>query len=119
MCNANLVSTQSLGEGSVFNARIFRTVHTDGLGWYASVRIGGAFMQFHYTITYVLANPQTVVDLTNKGKCRPQNFCPFRVRHWDSGNTVIFNCVPADKRHDRWLYGEYPGGAHWPPDPGD
>jgi hypothetical protein len=103
MCNAQLTSTQQLDDGTVFTARILRNKDADGLGWYASLQVGGGDMEFNYRITYVRADPALVIRLTKEGTCHPQNTCPFRVSHWDSNNNIVFNCDKADGRPDLWV----------------
>jgi hypothetical protein len=119
-CRVDLLSVDQMSPSSALNVRVMRTVKDDGLAEYDNVpvTVRGSKVEARFRITFVLADPPSVVKLTNDGKCMPQNFCPFQIG-WKDRTLNVPNCVPADKRPDRWLNGTYPGGSHWPPGPGD
>jgi hypothetical protein len=79
-CTAHLVKTLELADNMNFNARIVRYQQVDGPAWTASVQIGApGWMRFTYEVTYVLADPKAVVELTKKACVGRITFAPFKL----------------------------------------
>lgn len=89
-----------------FNVRIKRSCHPkeDNFGYYivAPLSWAGTRVAARVRATYVLADPPTVVRLTNEGKCMRNNFCAWLCRN-DSCQKDVSDCVAADQTRDRWL----------------
>lgn len=124
-CKAELLQYETKEQPNhlvTFNTRVIRTVKEDGIGYYLVVPRSldeGTWLHARIRLTYVIADPQRVVDWTKTGRCQTNNVCPWQ----NYGDGKRFNvgppCVPSDTRGDRWPNGVYPGGVRWPPGPND
>jgi hypothetical protein len=119
LCHAEMPSKnfkyQAGSSDVTFNTRVLRTPREDGLGYYSVVPYSNEGTRVSATImlTYVKVATsgdveKNIARLKDPNKCMFQNTCPWMCRN-DNCSLVVSNCIPSDKRPDRWLAGETKG----------